>query len=149
MLLSASFLAETLVRSPRKFVHFRYLKNYFLDHSIQEIFYFILKKEALVLLCPLVHCTRVGWQLMRTGAMCSIVFGCLYHTYPCCEGWTCPVLQNFHLETPEFLTFLLPKHLCVSQYGAKPLYQLQWSFCLLAFNVFFDTVIQYIDFLEI
>ena len=45
---SASFLAEISGSSPRKFIFFfHYLIKYFLDQSIQKIFYFILKTEAL------------------------------------------------------------------------------------------------------
>ena len=36
--LSAAFLADLLVRSPRKFIYFHYLKKYFLDQSIQKYF---------------------------------------------------------------------------------------------------------------
>ena len=46
---SASFLDELSVGSPRKIIYFYYLKIYFLDQSIQKIFYFILEKEALLL----------------------------------------------------------------------------------------------------
>ena len=42
------FLAEISVSSPPKNTHLKYLKKYLLDQSIQNIFYFILKKETLV-----------------------------------------------------------------------------------------------------
>ena len=44
--ISASFLAELSVSSPRKLFIFIILKKN-LDQSIQKIFYLILKKEAL------------------------------------------------------------------------------------------------------
>ena len=45
---SASFIAELSVSSPQKLFIFIIYKKYFLDQSIQQIFYLILKKEALV-----------------------------------------------------------------------------------------------------
>ena len=45
--ISASLLAEISVSSPRKLFIFIIYKKYFLDQSIQQIFYLLLKKEAL------------------------------------------------------------------------------------------------------
>ena len=42
---SASFLAELSLVIP-KIYYFRYIKKYFLDQSVQQIFHLILKKEA-------------------------------------------------------------------------------------------------------
>ena len=45
---SASFLAETSVSSPQRYIHYYYLSKYFLDQSSQQIFNLNLKTEALV-----------------------------------------------------------------------------------------------------
>ena len=47
--ISASFLAEISVSSPRKLFILLSIK-YFLDQSIQKIFYLLLKKEALAVI---------------------------------------------------------------------------------------------------
>ena len=80
---SASFLAELSVSSPRNYLFLLSKKIFFLDQSIQKIFYLILKKEALPMFVEKTSCYNIDAdEALRTAAVLpfsklnEMFFGC-------------------------------------------------------------------------